>query len=244
MPRYKMPKYAYKLEDVRNGSKETLEEYVLSFVPKIEYIIRGLELGEKYYNDLMQAGLLGVVEAVRLYDKESDEEFGCYLKTRIMFKIKEVLRTIPAFSGFAFRKLDFNELQKLFDEKFILKDKEDDSEKLILDRRTADFFYCEVDSYQDSASYQDVECTVVEKISFETIISYLPLLTEIEQLCIIHYFGLFGNISLNYNQIGLMLGMTGEGVRLTLKRAYKKLRKAYETPTILKQNYHKLNLTK
>lgn len=244
--------YSYKLNQVKNGTQEELEEYVMSFIPKIKRIISKLDIDEKYYDDLVQAGLLGVVEAIRRYNN-NQTPFNTFLDMCIIYKIKETAESLSYFSWFGECR-NLSELIELLNSDSYCKSQDSslNNQDINIDRPTRErnsfniesINYCEDESddyeittdevdYQYTTYYVDereTEKEALELVDFEKAITYLSLIDERTQFIIIHSLGLFGNTPKTLEEIGALLNITRSRTSQIYNKGIRRLKLLYHKP--------------
>lgn len=195
--------YTKRFDDIKNNnSTETLEEFVLSFLPKIEGMIAKLNVDEKYHDDLVQAGFLGVMEAIRRHDSIAQKPFSILVNQQIIFKIEETLRSILAFAG-------FEAIKSLNTTNAVLDNANLSDEQL----EARDFFNMDVDSYRDDSPVYDCDLRITENdgldlANFAEVLKILSWFDERTQFIIIHHLGLLGEAPKSCEQIAEVFGIT------------------------------------
>jgi len=212
----------FKKVNIDSNAKKKLEDYAMSFLPQIKEIIQMLGVDEKYYDDLTQAGLLGVIEAFRNHDIKNS---AFYIESEII----KTLKSIPYYSGFDFGSIlselassDSNNLSGESIEYLDIEPTsyiEDLSDDYALPTEEVPFKSPISTSYEN-----ETEKGALELADYETVITYLGLLDKRTQFIIINTLGLFGNTPKTEEQIGNMLGITGVRVRQIYHKGISKIK--------------------
>lgn len=225
-----LPNYSYKLNQTKKGTQEELEEYVMSFMPKIKHIISRLNIDEKYYNDFVQAGLLGVIEAIKIYDNEKPFPFSIFLHQKIIAKIQETAKGLAYLSGLNYCD-SIDELAVLLNSDMFL-----GTQELGYNNQDTDYFDVsddditgEVEPQIYSIMERHTEEQALELADFATIITYLSWLDERTQFVIIHSFGLFGNAPKNQRDIGLLLNISHTTVGQIYEKGIRRIKTLCQT---------------
>ncbi len=174
---------------------------VMSYIPKVEDIIKKLEIPKDYHEDLINAGVLGVLEALKSFPPDSPNFFSRYVERYILNEIGAFLKTQKDMSGFTINP-SLNEIKAFYDDEFPIN-------PLFLTDSSESF----------NPDIRKLENQVLNNIEVEELISTL---TSLESEIVIFYFGLFGEYPRTLREIGNMLNMPHTTVAKKLKSALKK----------------------
>ncbi|NLK63410.1 MAG: RNA polymerase sigma factor RpoD/SigA [Fusobacteria bacterium] len=226
----------------QNGDEEAKNELVLSNLKLVAKIALNYDKRGIYYLDLIQDGTIGLMKAIEKFDISKNYKLSTYatwwIKKEILKSLRERLNfiKIPGNILKDYQKIREVE-QELANKKGINYKIEDVSKKTgikveniikikeIMDKNA-------IKSSDDSNTLEIEDHSTEEEIdkNFEIrknslkIESLLNRLSEIERNIIEMYFGLEGNDSKNYREIGKELNLSSDKVRIIAKQAIQKLR--------------------
>lgn len=107
---------------IANRSTELREELVLRYVSLVHFVLGRLGLSQDLgndYEDLVNQGLLGLIEAVDRYDPQYNTQFSTYATFRIRGKVLDYLRSLDWLSRTArHRTRDIRQAITILTERF------------------------------------------------------------------------------------------------------------------------------
>lgn len=233
------------LLESKNGSIEArnmLVNHNIKLVSKIanNYINRGLE-----YDDLIQEGILGIIEAINKYDLNKNYKFSSYATWWIHCKIKKALDNNDLIRVSISRKEDFKRIQNSIDELYIKLNRQPTLEEIekelnfshekivnifstLQNCYSLENFKCGEENYffnkflQTSQTQEEI---VENKLLIEDILNCLKNLdiTERDKKIIYYRFGFYGRIY-TLEELGDLFNISHERVRCIEKQVLNKIR--------------------
>jgi len=235
---------------LQSGSKENLNRLVesnLSFVVKIASEYRNLGLS---FEDLLNEGNIGLIEAAQRYDHTKGNKFITYaiwwvrksilkalseqsnlvrVPTYQMKKVKKVRETEASLSRELGRRPGRDEISSKLDstiskidEIMMIKLRE-----VSLDDKVGREKSVPISDYLVDDSSENPEENFLRNESEQLVRSAMVLLTEQEKTVIANRFGMAGGRSFTLKEIGETMGLSRERIRQIEAQAKKKLRRIF-----------------
>lgn len=209
---------------IPNNDEDFMSLITTQYEPKIKSILKRLGIFEDenkdLYDELYQAGLLGVIEALNSYSLNSKTPLRVYLQNNIVYSMVKSFRLNFIFSGYIDR-LSLEDFQKLINEEL--------DESLCPHSCITSVPFTPRSNYLDDSPTNNVEDIVLGNVIYNSILILIPLLSPTEQYIIIHIYGLFGNKTQTYREIAAYLNIEYYNVNHIHNRILKKLKQLYET---------------
>lgn len=196
---------------------ENLNNFIKSYQYKINDILKRLDIypdtNPDLYEDLFQAGLLGLIEAFHTYNSKIDTSITTHIQNHIIYSMIKTYRLNFEFSGYAINRLSLSDFYKLIYDEFEYITSP--SKNIVNNLNTRVFPINTCNSIEDEA---------LTNITIKEIIDLIPFLSETEQYVIINIYGLFGRRPKTYRTIAKELNTEFYKISYIHHKALKTLR--------------------
>ena len=188
-PKYFMP------DHYKQWTTTERESFIMSFYPKVEEIVESLGVPEKYYPDLISAGMLGVVETIENFIQDPEDHYylSQAIHNSIAISILQCYLTLATAFSIKVTRLGLQRTRDLIAGEHL----EEIMHQLEVPPKYYNNFVMALnsyDSYQDSPSSENIEESAINNVSIteiETTILELyaaGIMSEQELIIFINYY--------------------------------------------------------
>ena len=191
----------------KNGNHEARNKVVMSYLPKVEHIVKSLWVDEKYEEDLIQAGMLGVLEALEKIRKNDKDNISARIHRGIIQSLVQYLIANKIVVDSQLEKtLTISSINRAFGNDTPLYNIESYTDTICVDT--------ELDQTVESLALDSVEMEV-----------WLSVLSNRELYVFIHVIGLYGCDPQTYEAIGQDLNLSKSSIGAIYQSARRKVRR-------------------